>query len=128
MLAHLVEIFVKDPLRIVPFTLRGIVSGIEVCMDTFSALYTILKLQMPQNISAEDGLVYDVLKKGETLGQSAQTAKLLSVKLGRSVDEMKSRGLTVEPRHVHNLDGCYQEIKAWTQCYRIVQVSFCIAD
>jgi hypothetical protein len=123
MLTHLVEIFIKDPLRIVPYTLRGLVSSIEVCMDTFSALYTILQMQMPRDVTAEDGLIHDVLRKGGTLGQSAQTAKLLTSKLGRSVDEMKSRGLTVELRHVHNLERCYQEIKTLTECYRHVRCS-----
>jgi hypothetical protein len=120
MLSHLVEIFVKDPLRIVPYTLKGLVSGIEVCLDTFSALYVALRREMPQNITAEDGLVYDVLKKSETLGQSAQVIKLLSTKLGRSVEEIKNRGLTVELRHVHNLEACYQDVKSWTECYRYV--------
>ena len=33
---------------------------------------------------------------------------------------MKSRGLTVEMRHVNSLEGCYQESKALTECYRKV--------
>jgi hypothetical protein len=120
MLAHLVEIFIKDPLRVVPHSLRGLVSSIDVCMDTFSSLYNVLRIQMPQDVEPEDGLIYDILQKSETLGQFAQTAKVLAGKLGRSVDEMKSRGLTVEMRHVTALEGCYQEVKRLTECYRKV--------
>jgi hypothetical protein len=118
MLAHLVEIFIKDPLRVVPYTLRGLVSSIDVCMDSFSSLFNVLRVQMPQNVDPEDGLIYDVLRKSENLGHSAQTAKVLAGKLGRSVDEMKSRGLTVEMRHVNSLEGCYQESKGLTDYYR----------
>ena len=120
MLAHLVEIFIKDPLRVVPHTLRGLVSALETSMESFSSLHSILRVQMPQNVDPEDGLVYDVVRKSENLGQIAQTAKVLAGKLGRSVDEMKSRGLTVEPRHVHALDGCLQDVKSLTECYRKV--------
>lgn len=120
MLAHLVEIFIKDPLRVVPCTLRGLVSSIDVCMDSFSSLFNVLRVQMPQEVDPEDGLIYDVLRKSETLSQSAQSAKVLAGKLGRSVDEMKSRGLTVEMRHVNTLEGCYQEVKTSTECYRKV--------
>jgi hypothetical protein len=120
MLAHLVEIFIKDPLRVVPCTLRGLVSSIDVCMDSFSTLFNVLRVQMPQEVDPEDGLIYDVLRKSETLGQAAQSAKVLAGKLGRSVDEMKSRGLTVEMRHVNTLEGCYQEVKTLTECYRKV--------
>src|ERR1700738_2774868 len=98
MLAHLVEIFIKDPSRVVPYTLRGLVSSIEVCMETFSSLYNVLRVQMPQNVDPEDGLIYDVLRKTEDLAQGAQNAKVLAGKLGRGVDEMKSRGLSVEMR------------------------------
>lgn len=120
MLTHLVEIFIKDPLRVVPYTLHGLVSSIDVCMDSFSSLFNVLRVQMPENVDPEDGLIYDVLRKSENLGQSAQTAKVLAGKLGRSVDEMKSRGLTVEIRHVNSLEGCFQESKALTECYRKV--------
>jgi hypothetical protein len=120
MLAHLVEIFIKDPLRVVPYTLRGLVSSIDVCMDSFSSLFNVLRVQMPQNVDPEDGLIYDILRKSENLGHSAQTAKVLAGKLGRSVDEMKSRGLTVEMRHVNSLEGCYQESKSLTDYYRKV--------
>lgn len=75
---------------------------------------------MPQNVDQEDGLMYDVLRKSENLGQSAQTAKLLAGKVGRGVDDMMNHGLTVEIRHVNALDGCYQDIKAMTDCYRNV--------
>ena len=104
----------KDPLRVVPQTLRGLVSTIEVCMETFSSLYNVLRVQMPQSVEPEDGLVYDMLRKSEELGQTAQTAKVLAGKLGRGVDEMKSRGLTVELRHVHGLDGCYREVETFS--------------
>jgi hypothetical protein len=120
MLMHLVEIFIKDPLRVVPNTLRGLVSAIEVCMETFSSLHNVLRVQMPQDVDPEDGLIYDVLRKSESLGQAAQTAKVLAGKLGRGVDEMKSRGLTIELRHVNSLDGCYQEAKSLSDCYRKV--------
>jgi hypothetical protein len=120
MLSHLVEIFIKDPLRVVPYTLRGLVSSIDVCMDSFSSLYNVLRIQVPQNLDHEDGLIYDVLRKSEKLGQSAQTAKLMAGKVGRSVDDMMNHGLTVEIRHVNALDGCYQDIKIMTDCYRRV--------
>lgn len=118
MLAHLVEIFIKDPIRVVPYTLRGLVSAIDVSMDSFSSLFNVLRVQMPQNVDPEDGLIYDVLQKSEILGQSAQRAKVLAGKLGRSVDEMKSRGLTVEMRHINALEGCFQKVKTLTECYR----------
>jgi dynactin 1 len=120
MLAHLVEIFIKDPLRVVPFTLRGLVSSIDICMDSFSALFNVLRVQMPHNIDSEDGLIYDVLRKSEGLGLAVQTAKALAGKLGRSIDEMKSRGLTIEIRHVTALEGCYQEVKNLAEFYRLV--------
>jgi hypothetical protein len=120
MLVHLVEIFIKDPLRVVPYTLRGLVSAIDVCMDSFSSLYHVLRVQMPQNVDPEDGLIYDVLRKSETLVQSSQSAKVVVGKLGRSVDDMKSRGLTVEMRHVNSLEGCYEEVKTLIECYRKV--------
>jgi hypothetical protein len=120
MLVHLVEIFIKDPLRVVPQTLRGLVSSMDVCFETFSSLFNVLRVQMPQDVSPEDGLLYDVLRKAEALGQSAQMAKVLNGKLGRGVDEMNSQGLTVELRHVHSLDGCYQELKDLSNCYRKV--------
>jgi hypothetical protein len=120
MLNHLVEIFIKDPLRVVPFTLRGLVSAIDVGLETFSSLGTVLRLQMPQDISPEDGLIYDLLRKSETLSQSAQTAKVLNGKLTRGVDDLKSQGLTIELRHVHSLDNCFQELKTFTDCYRKV--------
>jgi hypothetical protein len=121
MLKHLVEIFIKDPLRVVPFTLRGLVSGIDVCLETFSALGTVLRVQMPQDISPEDGLIYDILRKSETLSQSAQTAKVVNAKLTRSIDDLRSRGLTIELRHVHSLDNGFQELKTFTDCYRKVE-------
>jgi hypothetical protein len=120
MLSHLVEIFIKDPLRVVPYTLRGLVSSIDVSMDSFSSLYNVLRVQMPQSVDPEDGLIYDVLRRSENLSQSAQTAKLLAGKVGRSVDDMMNHGLTVEIRHVNALDGCYQDVKAMTDCYRRV--------
>jgi len=128
MLTHLTEIFIKDPLRVLPFTLRGLVSGVEICMDSYSTLSDILKKQMPPDVSPEDGLLYDLLKRTETLQQSAQTAKALTGKLGRSVDEMKSRGLSVEIRHVHSFEGCFQEVKMLTECYRRVCVSLSSTD
>jgi hypothetical protein len=120
MLAHLVEIFIKDPLRVVPWTLRGLVSSMDVCLDSFTGLYGVLKVQMPKDIDVEDGLIYDVLRKSEGVSQGAQTTKGLVGKLGRSVDEMRSRGLTVELRHVGTVDGCYQQIKGLADCYRKV--------
>ena len=120
MLVHLVEIFIKDPLRVVPWTLSGLVSSMEMCMDTFPALYNVLKVQMPKDIDAEDGLIYDVLRKSEGVSQAAQTAKGLAGKLGRSVDEMRSRGLTLELRHVASVDGCYQQVKGLADLYRMV--------
>jgi hypothetical protein len=120
MLAHLVEIFIKDSSRVVPFTLRGLVNSIEVCMETFSSLYTVLRVQMPQNVDPEDGLIYDVLKKSEELAQGAQSARVLAGKLGRGVDEMKSRGLSVEIRHINGFERCYREVKTLTDCYRKV--------
>jgi hypothetical protein len=122
LLAHLVEIFIKDPLRAVPWTLRGLVSSIDVCMDTFHALYNVLKVQMPRDIDAEDGLIYHVLRKSEGVSQAAQTAKAWAGKLNRSVDEMRSQGLTVELRHVASVDGCYQQTKGLADCYRKVCV------
>ena len=121
MLVHLVEIFIKDPLRVVPHTLRGLVSSIDVCLDSFSALYNVLRVQMPQDVDPEDGLIYDVLRKTETLSHSAQSAKVLAGKLGRSIDEMKSRGLTVEMKHANALERCYQELRTMTECYRKVR-------
>lgn len=123
MLVHLVEIFIKDPLRVVPHTLRGLVSSIDVCLDSFSALYNVLRVQMPQDVDPEDGLIYDVRRKTETLSQSAQNAKVLAGKLGRSLDEMKSRGLTVEMKHANALERCYQEVRTMTECYRKVRFS-----
>lgn len=123
MLVHLVEIFIKDPLRVVPETLRGLVSSLDICMETFSSLHNVLRVQMPQNVDPEDGLIYNLLHKSENLAQAAGTAKVLAGKLGRSVDEMKSRGLTVELRHVHALDGCLQDVKALTECYRRVSTT-----
>ena len=120
MLAHLVEIFIKDPLRVVPYTLRGLVTSIDVCMDSFSSLYSVLRIQMPQNVDPEDGMIYNLLQKAEKLGQSAQTAKMLLGKLRRNVDEMKSRGLIVELRHVNSVEACFQEVKSLTECYRKV--------
>jgi hypothetical protein len=120
MLAHLVEIFIKDPLRVVPFTLRGLTSTIETSLESFPSLYNVLRVQMPQNVEPEDGLIYDVLRKSENLAQAAQFAKVLVGKLGRGVDEMKSHGLSVELRHVQNFEGCYQEVKTLTECYRKV--------
>lgn len=122
MLAHLVEIFIKDPLRVVPFTLRGYVSGIDACLDTFSSLYHVLRVQMPQDISPEDGLIYDLQQKGDTLAQAAQSAKVLNGKLGRGVDEMKNQGLTVELRHVLSLEKCLQQLKTYADCYRKVTI------
>lgn len=123
MLTHLVEIFIKDPLRVVPFTLRGLVSSIDICMDTFLSLYNVLCVQMPQDVSPEDGLIYDVLRKTEAIGQAAQGAKAVTAKLGRSVDEMRNRGLTIEIRHVNALEGCYQEVKSITDVFRKVYPS-----
>ena len=120
MLVHLVEIFIKDPLRVVPQTLRGLVSSIDVCLDSFSALYNVLRVQMPKDMDPEDGLIYDVLRKTETLGQSALNAKVLAGKLGRNIDEMKNRGLTVEMKHVNALERCFQEVRTMTECYRKV--------
>jgi|SRR5579862_3845965 len=120
MLAHLVEIFIKDPLRVLPFTLRGMVSAIDTCLESFSSLYMVLRVQMPQDIRPEDGLIYDLQEKAETLAQVAQTARVLNGKLGRSVDDMKSQGLTIELRHVHTMENCHQELKTYTNCYRKV--------
>jgi hypothetical protein len=120
MLAHLVEIFIKDPLRVVPFTLRGLTSTIETSLESFPSLSNVLRVQMPQNVEPEDGLIYEVLRKSENLAQAAQFAKVLVGKLGRGVDEMKSHGLSVELRHVQNFEGCYQEVKILTECYRKV--------
>ena len=122
MLAHLVEIFIKDPLRVVPFTLRGYVSGIDVCLDTFSSLYHVLRVQMPQDISAEDGLIYDLQQKVDALAQAAQSAKVLNGKLGRGVDEMNNQGLTVELRHLLSLEKCLQQLKTCADCYRKVTI------
>jgi hypothetical protein len=124
MLAHLVEIFIKDPLRVVPFTLRGLASTIEISLESFSSLYNVLRVQMPQNIDPEDGLIHDILRKSENLAQAAQFAKVLVGKLGRGVDEMKSHGLSVEMRHVHGFEACYQEVKILTECYRKVAQLF----
>ena len=120
MLAHLVEIFIKDPVRVVPFTLRGIVSGIEVSLDSVPALGGVLRVQMPQEVDVEDGLIYDVLRKSEGLTQAAMSVKVLVGKLGRGVDEMRSRGLSVELRHVNSFEVCRQDVKAVTECYRKV--------
>ena len=114
------EIFIKDPLRVVPWTLRGLVSSMDVCMDTFPALCNVLKVQMPKDIDAEDGLIYDILRKSEGVSQAAHTAKGLTGKLGRSVDEMRSRALTLELRHVGSVDGCYQQVKGLADLYRKV--------
>ena len=128
MLMHLVEIFIKDPLRVVPYTLRGLVGSIDVSLDSFSALYNVLRVQMPQDVGPEDGLIYDVLRKTETLSHSAQSAKVMATKLGRSIDEMKSRGLTVEMKHVNALEGCYQELRIMTGSYRKVYPSLIFSD
>jgi hypothetical protein len=120
MLAHLVEIFIKDPVRVVPFTLRGVVSGIEVCLDSVPALGTVLRVQMPQEVEVEDGLIYDVLTKSEGLTQAAMSVKVLVGKLGRGVDEMRSRGLSVELRHVNSFEVCRQDVKTVAECYRKV--------
>ena len=120
MLHHLVEIFIKDPVRVVPFILRGVVSGMEVCLETVPALGAVLRVQMPRDVDVEDGLIYDVLRKSEGLTQAAVSAKVLVGKLGRGVDEMRSRGLSLEARHVNSFEVCRQDVKAVTECYRKV--------
>lgn len=128
MLSHLVEIFIKDPVRVVPFMLRGVVSVIEVGLETVPVLGAVLRVQMPQEVDMEDGLIYDVLKKSEGLTQTAMQAKVLVGKLGRGVDEMRSRGLSVEMRHVNSFEVCRQDVKAVTECYRRVVIMEFVSD
>jgi hypothetical protein len=124
MLAHLVEIFIRDPLRVVPFTLRGIVNAIDTCLETFSSLYSVLRTQMPQDICPEDGLIYDIQQKADALSHAAQSAKVLNGKLSRGVEEMKSQGLAVEPRHAQAMENCLQDVKSCSDCYRkVISVS-----
>ena len=75
---------------------------------------------MPQELSPEDGFIYDIHHQTESLAQAAQNAKVLNGKFGRGVDEMKSQGLTIELRHVHTLENCHQELKSLADCYRKV--------
>jgi hypothetical protein len=49
-------------------------------------------------------------------------------KLGRGVDEMRSRGLSVELRHVNSFEVCRQDVKTVAECYRKVLSHYCISD